>query len=99
MKRAAVFGPATYSGHSIKCLYTEQAIQQLEILIGHLCLQSGITVSLPSKRHHSVILATLSMHQLTAGTRHLILEHPGVPLTRHLDLGWITSIRTFLAHI
>jgi hypothetical protein len=56
-------------------------------------------VSLPSKRHHSVILATLSMHQLTAGTRHLILEHPGVPLTRHLDLGWITSIRTFLAHI
>jgi hypothetical protein len=89
MKRAAVFGPAAYGGHNIKCLFTEQGIQQLEILIGHLRLQSSIG---------TVILATISMHQLTAGITNPILAHPDIPL-KHLDPGWITSIREFLSHI
>jgi hypothetical protein len=89
MKRNAVFGPATHGGHNIKCLYTEQGIQQLENLLGHLRLQSSIG---------ALITATLSMHQLTAGISHHILERPDITLP-HLEPGWITSIRSFLVHI
>jgi ribonuclease HI len=89
MPRPVVYTPTHFGGLGFKCLYTEQGCQQVENFIGHLRIQSTVG---------KLFRATLSMHQLTAGTSLPILSDPSTPIP-YLEKGWITSLRTFLAHI
>ena len=89
MPRAVVFGPKAHGGLGLRCFHTEQGIQQIELLIGHVRLQDTIG---------KLFLATLSMHQLTAGISQPILTAPFASLP-YLDKGWFTCLRAFLSHV
>ena len=89
MHRAVVYGPTGYGGLGFKCLSTEQGIQQIEHLVGHLRLCTTIG---------KLITIALSLHQLTAGISRPLLEFPDIKIP-YLDKGWFTSIRDFLSAV
>jgi hypothetical protein len=89
MHRAVVYGPPSHGGLGFRCISTEQGIQQIEHLVGHLRL--GDTIG-------KLIEINLSLHQLTAGISLPLLASPHVKVP-YLTKGWFTSIREFLSSI
>lgn len=86
MPRAVIFGPIEYGGLGIHSHYTEQCIQHITTLVGHL-RQPG--------RIGDLIRCELRWSQLLAGTSTPILASPQLALP-HVSPSWIMQVRASL---
>jgi hypothetical protein len=88
--RAVVFGPTKVGGIGLHEHYTEQSIQHITTLMGHI-RQPG--------RTGDMIQCTFRWQQRLAGITTPILDRPDLDLKPLLEAGWITTVRDSLAAV
>ena len=89
MHRAIVYGPRQLGGLGFRDLYITQGISHLTKLIQ--------TLRTPGQPR-DLLLILLDEWQIYSGSLHSLLQYPHQPC-RHLPRSWLTTTRTFLAHI
>lgn len=86
LPRTVVFGPVEYGGLGVHSHYTEQCVQHITTLVGHL-RQPG--------RLGDLIRCDMRWCQLIAGTSAPILASPHTAMP-HVSPSWIMQVRTSL---
>ena len=87
MPRVVLYGPMKYGGQALLALFTEQGIDGLQALIGHIRAETDIS---------HLLLILLSYLQVIAGIQAPYLQSCHLRLP-HVPKSWLSHLRNFLA--